>query len=227
MCTQILSAMVVDLLRMMDGLGRLSGPPPEGSRFYDPNFGAMEWFDAREDYSPRQQRQICEKLWDWYNGDQTKRPNRNVMMTGWLTAIDNAFVEAFIHDPTRERSASPEIELLVGQFAEVGRDDRYNFFHQRDEYVAEVVKITNRMAKAAAQDTSLSEEEKALWEQMPLKISVLVAFAEPGHPRRPWFPILTRSVYKFIIRRLHSVEEALKEVSTSLPILLFLLCNVR
>lgn len=208
---------------MLDGMGRQSPPIPDISTSYkyNPDW-AQVWFERKEDNTLRPDQETDPRqMWEWYEGDTTRRPNRNVMLSGWLSAIDRVFVELFVHDPSDPNSAPEEVEMLVGQFAKVRAIDAEKLSRARSNYTARVVNLTKKMAKVAEDDATLSDEEKALWDQMPLKVSIVLNYPHPDHERRPWFPLLTRSVYKMIIRRLRSVEAALTEVSDLILKLIF------
>ena len=214
---QFLSVIVTDLLRVFDGLGRKSKRTFKTSKY------PLEWFrgyrrevDAREDKAKMKAKEtkLVETFWEYVRGDEGVRPNRDVLMPEWLEAVNACFEENFIYNAKNKDTVSVDMEMMVGQEWETRSKEDYEAYQKaREKYTEEVVALTARVAKEAESDPELSMEVKAIWTQMRHKVTIVLTVPDPKTPWRPWFPLLTRSVYKMLVRRFESVKETLHEVS--------------
>ena len=147
-------------------------------------------------------------------GDESVRPNREVLMSEWLDAVDACFEENFICNAKNKDKIGVEMEMMVGQEWDGTSDvDKEAYFDARDKYIEGVVELTARVAKEAQKDPEMSLEVKAMWAQMQHKVAIVLCIPDPKIPWRPWFPLLTRSVYKMLVRRFEAAKETIREVS--------------
>ena len=194
--------------------GRMSEGLPD--RSVDDIEAMQKLWQSKAEDGKKDREILFNELWTWARGDETKRPNRAVVLDEWLEAVDAVFGECFLFDKGVESSPRAEVAMMVGQMY-LSAEDGPDYASAREKYVAAVIELTDNLAKGAQANDELSDEVKTLFKQLPYKVAIVLCVAEPGNDWRPWYPLLTRKVYWNMDQQLQGVSHAIQDVSSVRP----------
>jgi hypothetical protein len=142
-------------------------------------------------------------------GDPVEEPRFELLKAALMDEFNDVYCRVYRPDTKPNRLSVYELTFADEILGKSNNDTKA----KANKYLKGMLAVANSWAAAARDDPGLSDVEKAIYQQLPSKLRVMLRWSTVNINEMPQMPLLTRSAVHMILMRFALVRNAIQEVS--------------